>query len=142
MLGWQSFCSAATTTSKGQQGKMEAARRYLTHACMLAPLQHAQSCKMRPPTAIQVHAISPSPFHSNSVTAASLAHMQAHMALVVVNSPKPRDRVGLRWGPCEVPPALALQLLKILLEGWIIVKPLLWRYIIVSPPSLLCGSFV
>lgn len=63
---------------------------------------------------------------SNSVTAASLAHMRAHMASSIhggcarfsttfVNSPKPRDSVGLRWGPCEVP--LALQLLKFSWKG-------------------------
>lgn len=96
---------------------------------------------------------------SNSVTAASLAHMRAHMASSIhggcarfsttfVNSPKPRDSVGLRWGPCEVP--LALQLLKFswkggffffeTLEGWII-KPLLWHYRF-SRSLLLCGSFV
>ena len=60
--------------AKGQ-GKMEAARRYLTHACMLAATHTimqdaATNCKCMRLASLP----------SNSVTAASLAHMQAHMA--------------------------------------------------------------
>ena len=60
--------------AKGQ-GKMEAARRYLTHACMLVATHTimqdaATNCKCMRLASLP----------SNSVTAASLAHMQAHMA--------------------------------------------------------------
>lgn len=71
-------------------------------------MEAGQSCKMRPPTA---NGMRLAPLPSNSVTSASLAHMQAGthgLPFPLLIPPWQWPAWGLRWGPCEASHSLAL----------------------------------